>query len=149
MGKATAMTTRILIVASGIAWLATLAGVVWMMILGGMRPHHVQFLLIDMDLVLKACGVLAVVSAVIGIIGVRAGARPRAVIGFAGAFGWGVLGALYGAAGARIMLINMNPPIPFTVYAPNYAAALIVLLVGLTGTLVGLGLLSVRRPGQG
>ncbi len=140
------MTTRILIVALAIACVVALAGLVWMINLAGYAPNQLQFLLTDMDLVLKACVVLSVVSATIGIIGVRAGARRRAVIGFGGAFGWGVLGALVGAANAKNMLINMNPPIPFAVYAPNYAQALVVLLVGITGALLGLGLLSFRRP---
>ena len=76
------------------------------------------------------------------------GTRPRPVIGVGGAFGWGALGALLGAANARNGLINMNPLIPFAIYAPFYAQALIVLLVGLTGALVGLVLLSRRRPRQ-
>ncbi|HYC99130.1 hypothetical protein [Brevundimonas sp.] len=142
----TAQPTRVLLVALGAAWVVTLAGLVWMMNLAGMRPHHALLFPIYMDLVLKACVVLSVVSAAIGIISVRAGARPRALIGVGGAFGWGVMGALYGAANARLMLINMNPPIPFAIYAPGYAEALVVLLVGLTGTLLGLALLSVRSP---
>lgn len=142
------MTTRILLVVLGVAWVATLAGLVWMINLAGYAPHQLRFLLTDMDLVLKACVVLSVVSAVIGIISMRGGTRPRAVIGVGGAVGWGILGALIGAANARIMLINMNPPIPFAIYAPNYAEALIVLLVGLTGAVLGLTLLSRRRPRQ-
>ncbi|HZW16094.1 MAG TPA: hypothetical protein VFF66_07545 [Brevundimonas sp.] len=138
------MTTRILIVALVLAWVATLAGIAWLMTRAGMRPHHAPYLLTDMDLVLKACAALSVVSAAIGIIGVRAGARRRAVLGLAGALGWGVLGGLLGAATARIGLIDLNPPIPFSVYAPGYAEALVVLLVGLTGALLGLGLLSRR-----
>lgn len=148
MGGATAMSTRILIVALGVAWIAALAGVVWMMILGGMRPRHLLYLLTDLNPVETACVALSVISTVIGIVSLRAGERRRALIGVAGAVGWGVLGALYGVAGARSMLINMNPPIPFSVYAPNYAAALVVLLVGLTGALLGLGLLGLLRPRQ-
>lgn len=143
------MTTRTLLITAGFAWVVALAGLVWMMMLGGMRPRHTLYLLTDLNPVETACVALSVVSAVIGTISLCAGARPRAVIGFAAAFGWGVLGALYGAAGARSMLINMNPPIPFSVYAPNYAAALLVLLVGMTGALLGLGLLSLRRSRQG
>ena len=135
------MTNRILIVALGVAWIVALAGLVWMVVLAEMRPHHLPYLPIHMDIVLKVCAVLSVVSAAIGILG----ARRRAVLGFAAAFVWGVLGALYGAANARIMLINMNPPIPFAVYAPNYAEALLVLLVGLTGAILGLALLGRRR----
>ncbi|WP_332678909.1 hypothetical protein [Brevundimonas sp.] len=143
------MTTRTLLITAGFAWVVALGGLVWMMMLGGMRPRHTLYLLTDLNPVETACVALSVVSAVIGTISLCAGARPRAVIGFAAAFGWGVLGALYGAAGARSMLINMNPPIPFSVYAPNYAAALLVLLVGMTGALLGLGLLSLRRSRQG
>lgn len=143
------MTTRTLLITAGFAWVVALGGLVWMMMLGGMRLGHALYLLTDLNPVETACVALSVVSAVIGTISLRAGARPRAVIGFAAAFGWGVLGALYGAAGARSMLINMNPPIPFSVYAPNYAAALLVLLVGMTGALLGLGLLSLRRSRQG
>lgn len=142
------MTTRILLVALGAAWVVALAGLVWMINLAEMRPRHALFLLTDMDLVLKAFVVLSVVSGVIGIVGVRAGARRRIVIGIGGAFGWGVLGALLGAANAQNGLICMNPPIPFAIYAPAYAEALIVLLVGLTGALLCLGLLSRRRSRQ-
>lgn len=142
------MKIRILMVVLGIAWVVALAGVVWMMTLGGMRPHHSMYLLTDLDIVLKACVVLSVASVVIGLIRGRGDARRRALIGVGGALGWGVLGAVYGAAGARTMLINMNPPIPFSVYAPNYAAALLVLLIGLTGAILGLGLLSLRSPRQ-
>jgi hypothetical protein len=140
------MTTRILLVALGTAWVVAFAGLVWMMSLAGMRPDDLLPSLIYLDLVLKACLILSVVSAAIGIFSLFAGARPRPVIGVGGAFGWGVLGALLGAATARNGLINMNPPIPFAIYAPFYAQALIVLLVGLTGALVGLALLSRQRP---
>ncbi len=138
------MTTRRLLAALGLVWLAALAGVVWMMTLAGMRPHHALWLLVDTDIVLKACAALSVASAAFAIVSARTGARPRARTGVAGALAWGVLGALYGAANARSMLIDINPPIPFAVYAPNYAAALLVLLIGLTGAIPGL--LSLRRP---
>jgi len=140
------MTTRILIVALAIAWVVALAALVWMMSLAQLRPHHALLLLIDLNLVLKACVLLSVISAAIGMLSLRAGARPRLWIGFGGAFGWGALGGLYGAAGAQSGLINMNPPIPFAMYSQFYAEALIVLLVGLTGALLCLGLLSHRRP---
>jgi hypothetical protein len=142
------MKTRILLIALTIAWAATLAGLVWMMMLAGMRPHDLLPSLIYLDLVLKACVILSVVSAAIGIFSLFAGKRPRTVIGVGGAFGWGVLGALLGAANARNGLINMNPPIPFAIYAPAYADAFLVLLIGLTGALLCLGLLSLRRPRQ-
>ena len=140
------MKTRILLVVLTIVWVVALAGLVWMMNLGGMRPHHLLPSLIHLDYVLKACVILSVVSAAIGIISIFVGTRRRAVIGIGGALGWGVLGALLGAAGAQNGLINMNPPIPFAIYAPLYAQALIVLLVGLTGALLCLGLLSRRKP---
>jgi hypothetical protein len=146
--RTTAMKTRILLIALTIAWVATLAGLVWMMALAGMRLHDVLSSLIYLDLVLKACVILSIVSAAIGIISLFAGTRPRPLIGVGGAFGWGLLGAVLGAATARNGLINMNPPIPFAIYAPFYAQALIVLLVGLTGALVGLALLSRRRSRQ-
>ncbi|RYG87061.1 MAG: hypothetical protein EON59_08450, partial [Alphaproteobacteria bacterium] len=111
------MTTRILLIALGSAWGVALVGLVWMMTLAQLRPHHALLLLIDLDLVMKACAVLSVVSAAIGIISARAGARPRPWIGVGGAFGWGGLGALYGAAYARSGLISMNPPIPFAIYS--------------------------------
>lgn len=136
------MTTRILIVALGVAWVAALAGVVWLMSVAGMRPHDAPWLLTNMDFVLQACAVLSIVSAVIGI---RAGARRRAVAGVAAAFGWGVLGAVLGAVNARFVLICTHPPYPLSAYAPAYAEGLIVLLVGLTGALIGLALLSRRR----
>ncbi|RYG18513.1 MAG: hypothetical protein EON96_04775 [Caulobacteraceae bacterium] len=140
------MTTRILFVALGIVWVVALAGLVWMMTLAQLRPHHALLLLINLQLVMKACVVLSVVSAGIGIVSLRAGARPGPWIGIGGAFGWGGLGALYGAANARNGLIQMNPPIPFAIYSQAYAEALIVLMIGLTGALLGLGLLSRRRP---
>jgi hypothetical protein len=139
------MKTRLLLVALAIAWLVALAGLVWMMTLAQLRPHHAFLLLIHLDPVMMACVALSVVSAAIGIISLRAGARPRPWIGVGGAFGWGALGGLYGAAGAQSGLINMNPPIPFAMYSQFYAEALIVLLVGLTGALLCLGLLSRRR----
>jgi len=138
------MTIRILLVALGIAWVVALAGLVWMMTLAQLRPHHALLLLIHLQLVMKACVVLSVVSAAIGIVSLRDGARPRPLIGVGGAFGWGGLGALYGAAYARSGLISMNPPIPFAIYSQAYAEALLVLLAGLTGALIALGLL-IRR----
>ena len=140
------MATRILLVALGTVWVVALAGLVWMMTLAQLRPHHALLLLINLQLVMTACVVLSVVSTGIGIVSLRAGARPGPWIGIGGAVGWGGLGALYGAAGAQSGLINMNPPIPFAIYSQAYAEALIVLLVGLTGALLGLGLLSRRRP---
>lgn len=142
------MTTRILLVALGIAWAVALAGLVWMMTLAMMRPHHALLSFVDMDPVLKTCVALSIASAAFGMLSGLAGSRVRARFGVGGALGWGVVGALLGAAYARDMLINMNPPIPFSVYAPNYAEALIVLLVGLTGAILGLGLLSLRGPRQ-
>lgn len=141
------MTTRILLVL-GIAWAVALAGLVWMITLATMRPHHALLSFIIMDPVLKICVALSVASAAFGMLSGFTGSRIRARLGVGGALGWGVVGALLGAADARNMLINMNPPIPFSVYAPNYAEALIVLLVGLTGAIVGLGLLSLRGPRQ-
>lgn len=138
------MKTRILLIALTIAWVAALAGLVWMMNLSGMRPHHLLSFPTH-NLVLKACVVLSVASAAIGIISVLVGARPRTAIGAGGAAVWGTLGALYGAAGVQNGLINMNPPIPFYVYAPGYAEALWVLLIGLTGGILCLGLITVRR----
>ncbi len=140
------MTTRILMVALAIAWVVALAALLWMMSLAQLRPHHALLLLIHLNLVLKACVLLSVISAAIGMLSLRAGARPRLWIGVGGAFGWGALGGLYGAAGAQSGLINVNPPIPFAMYSQFYAEALIVLLVGLTGALLCLGLLSRRRP---
>lgn len=145
---ATAMKTRLLLIALTIAWAVALAGLVWMMNLAGMRPHHLLPSLIHLDVLLKTCVILSVVSAAIGIISLFVGTRPRAAIGVGGALGWGVLGGLLGAANAQNGLINMNPPIPFYIYAPAYADALIVLLVGLTGALICLGLLGLRRPRQ-
>lgn len=139
------MTTRILLVL-GIAWAVALAGVVWMMTLAGMRPHHALLSFIDMDPVLKICVALSIASAAFGMLSGFAGSRIRARLGVGGALGWGASGALLGAADARNMLINMNPPIPFSIYAPNYAEALIVLLVGLTGAILALGLPSLRGP---
>lgn len=138
---------RTLLVALAIGWVAALAGLVWMMTAAGARFHHVPFFLIDMNILLKACALLSVASAVIGIVSVLVGARPRLWIGVGGAAGWGVLGGLYGAAGARSMLINMNPPIPFSIYASNYAEAFLVLLIGLTGAMLCLGLFAARSPG--
>ena len=143
------MTTRTLLLALGLAWLAALAGVVWMMMLAGMRPHHALSAFLYMDMVLQACAVLSVASAAFGIFNGLAGARRRAVFGVAGAFGWGVLGAGLGVASARNGLFCTNDPIAFAVYAPRYADALIVLLVGLTGAILGLALLGRRSPRQG
>lgn len=142
------MTTRILLVALALAWVVALAGLVWMISLAEMRAHDVLSILIHLNFVLKACVVLSVVSAAIAIISLCVGARHRALIAVGGALGWGVLGALYGAASAQNGLIAINPPIPFAVYAPQYAKALIVLLVGLTGALLGLGLLSLLSSRQ-
>lgn len=75
------MTTRILLVALAIAWLVALAGLVWMMTLAQLRPHHALLLLINLDPVMTACVALSVLSAAIGIISLRAGARPRPLIG--------------------------------------------------------------------
>ena len=107
------MTTRILLVALGIAWVVALAGLVWMMTLAAMRPHHALLSFTIMDPVLKICVALSVASAAFGMLSGLAGLRARARLGVGGALGWGVVGALLGAAGARNMLINMNPPIPF------------------------------------
>ena len=142
----TAMKTRILLIAVTLAWAVAFAGLVWMLNLGGMRPHDALLLLIHLNFLLKACVILSVVSAAIGIFSLFAGKRPRPLTGVGGALGWGVLGALLGAANAQNGLICINPPIPFAIHAPAYAEALIVLLIGLTGALLCLGLLSIRRP---
>ena len=140
------MTTRILLVASAVAWVAALAGVVWMVVLAEMRLRYLPSLLTDMDMVLQACAVLSVVSAGVGIHGARTGARRRAVIGVAAAFGWGVLGAVLGVVSARNGLHCTNDPIAFAVYAPRYAEAFLVLLIGLTGAILGLLSLRKARP---
>jgi len=80
---------------------------------------------------MQTLAVLSVTSAVLGVVR----ARSRAAAGAGWALSWGVLGAILGTATARMMLINMNPPIPLSVYAPNYAEAVLVLLVGLTGAI--------------
>jgi hypothetical protein len=136
------MTIRNLLIALCLAWIVAAAGIGWLMNLAGMRPEHLPFLLIYGDIVMKGLVALSVVSAAMGVVR----ARAHAVVGAGWALGWGALGALYGAATARMMLINMNPPIPFYVYAPNYAEALLVLLVGLTGAMLCLGLIKARRP---
>lgn len=140
------MTARILLVVSVVAWVAGLAGLVWMVVLAEFRLRYLPGLLTEMDMALQACAVLSVVSAAVGILGVRAGARRRAVIGIAGAFGWGAVGGLLGAVSARNGLICTNDPIPFATYAPNYAEAFLVLLIGLTGAILGLALLGRRNP---
>src|SRR5690606_14854709 len=93
----TAMTTRILLVALGIAWAVALAGLVWMMTLAMMRPHHALLSFIVMDPTLKICVALSVASAAFGISSGLAGLRVRARLGVGGALGWGVVGALLGA----------------------------------------------------
>lgn len=143
---ATAMTTRILLVVLTIAWVVALAGLIWMMKLGGMGAHHLLLSLIHLNFVLKACVILSVASAAIGIISLFVGTRRRAVIGVGGAFGWGVLGALFAVASAQNGLICINPPIPFSLYAPAYADVFLVLVIGLTGALLCLGLLGLRSP---
>jgi hypothetical protein len=137
------MTIRNLLIALGIAWILAAAGMLWMAGLAGIRPRHLPYLLTDMDIVMKVFVALSVVSAAMGVVR----ARTHTGVGAGWALGWGVLGALFGAATARMMLINMNPPIPFYVYAPNYATALLVLLIGLTGAILCVGLITVRRPG--
>ncbi|MBL0968732.1 MAG: hypothetical protein IBJ02_06430 [Brevundimonas sp.] len=135
------MTIRILLVGLVVAWVATLAGLAWMMSIARAGPEDVGFLLMYSDIVLKICAFLAVASTVVGVVS----ARPQARIGVCAALVWGVLGGLYGAAYARSGLINMNPPIPFEVYAPSYAQALLVLLIGLTGAILTT-LTGLRRP---
>jgi hypothetical protein len=58
----------------------------------------------------------------------------------------GAVGGPLGAVNARNGLICTNDPIPFATYAPNYAEAFLVLLIGLTGAILGLVLLSRRWP---
>jgi hypothetical protein len=136
------MTIHNLLIALGLAWIVAASGIGWLMNLAGMRLEHLPFLLIYADIVMKGLVALSVASAAMGVVR----ARSHAGVGAGWALAWGVLGALFGAATARMMLINMNPPIPFYVYAPNYATALLVLLIGLTGAILCLGLLSRRRP---
>jgi hypothetical protein len=69
------MMTRALLLALALAWAVTLAGLVWMMTLARMRPHHALSLLTDMDLVLKACAALSVASAAIGLFSARRQSR--------------------------------------------------------------------------
>lgn len=130
------------LLALSLAWLAASAGVLWLAVVAGMRIVHVPLLLEHADYVTKALVALSVISAVLGVVRARSHAR----VGAAWALGWGALGAIYGAATARMMLINMNPPIPFYVYAPNYAEAAFVLLIGLTGAILCLVAASLRRP---
>jgi hypothetical protein len=125
-----------------LAWLVALAGVVWLGSAAGMRLVHVPLLLQHADYVTKTLAALSVISATLGFVR----GPTHASVGAAWALGWGALGAIYGAATARMMLINMNPPIPFYVYAPNYAEAAFVLLVGLTGAILCLVAASLRRP---
>lgn len=105
------MTTRTLLVASAVAWVAALVGLVWMIVLAEFRPRYLPSLLTEMDMALQACAVLSVVSAVWAVFSVRAGARRRAVLGIAGAFGWGAVGGLLGAVSARNGLICTNDPL--------------------------------------
>lgn len=140
------MLIRILIAVLGIAWVVTLIGTIWLLAIAGLHPRYLISWLSIMELGMQLCAVLSIVSTAFGVISLRSGARRRAWFGFGGAFGWGVLGGVYGASIARMVLINMNPPIPFSVYAIGYAEALVVLLVGLTGTLLGLVLLSRSSP---
>ncbi len=137
---------RALFIALAITWVAALAGLVWLMAVADARLHHIPDLLIGTNPLTKVCVILSVASTVAGVISAFVGARSRPMIGVGGAFGWGALGALYAAANARNMLINMNPPIPFAVYAPNYAAALIALFLGVTGAILCLGLLALQKP---
>jgi hypothetical protein len=126
----------------GLAWLAAAVGVVCLAVAADMLLVHVPLRLMHGDFVLKGLAALSVISAVLGVVR----ARTHAVIGAGWALGWGALGAVYGTATARLMLINMNPPIPFYVYAPNYAEAAFVLLIGLTGAILCLVAASLRRP---
>jgi hypothetical protein len=139
------MTARILLIAAAVAWVATLAGLVWMVDAAGMLAADVLWVLRHLNFMPMAFVVVSGLMGVAGIVCAVLGRRAKAFIGASGAFGWGAVGALYGAAGARTGLIGMNPPIPFAVYAPSYAEALIVLLIGLTGAVLSLAVLNARR----
>lgn len=144
------MTVRILLIAAAIAWVAALTGLVWMMSVADIRLDDAMSMLIHLPFVEKTCAGLSCVAAAIGIVGAIKGARCRAWIGAAASSGWGVLGALYVEAGLRQgLLINMNPPIPWTVYSPYHAQTLFILMVGLTSAALCLGLLSRPRHHSG
>lgn len=136
------MTSRNLLIAAGIAWVLALSGLVWMMNAAGMSPAYLPD---NLEFVSLACAVLAGLAGALGIVGGLIGSRVTALAGAGGAVGWGLLGALYVEMIVQQVLASVGPT-RLAVVAVSHAEALTVLLIGLTGAVVSLGLLQLRRP---
>lgn len=138
------MTARILLIAAAVAWVTALAGLVWMMDAAELRAHELPLMLIHLDPVILGFVLASGLMGAIGVAGALARDPARIQIGAGDAVVCGVAGALLVEYQMRTGLICINPPIPFAYDAVNHTQALMVLLTGLTGTVVSLGVLTLR-----
>lgn len=138
---------RLLLIAAIVAWVVALVGIFWLLAISDILPEHTLSTLIDQHISARVFSVLSGLAAAAGVFSILKGARLRAGILTGVAFGWGVLGALYGALNAHYgVLYHEYEPIPLSARAPFYTDALVVLLIGLTGTIICLAMLSRRSP---
>lgn len=138
------MTIRNLLIAAVVAWLAAIAGLAWMMSAAGMSPAYLPD---NFGFMSGACAVLAGLAGGLGVVGGLVGSRVTALAGAGGAVGWGALGALYVEVIIQQVLASVGPT-RLAIVAVSHAEALSVLLIGLTGAVVSLGVLALRRRGR-
>ncbi|MBN8551292.1 MAG: hypothetical protein J0L52_00175 [Caulobacterales bacterium] len=136
------MTTTRLLIVTAVAWLIAAALLIWMMQLAGMNP---VFLIDNLGILSTLLAGLSVLGAVLAVVGALTGSRPMALIGAGAAVGWSVLGAAYVEMIVASVVQSMGGSVSLRVTAVSHAEALLVLLIGLTGALVGLGALYLRR----
>lgn len=137
---------RILFIAAAVAWVAALAGLVWMTGAAELRAIELPLLLIHLDPVILGFVLASGLTGAIGVAGAVVRDPARIQIGAGDAAVAGVSGALLVEYQMRTGLICINPPIPFAYDAVSHTQALMVLLVGLTGAVLSLAVAASRRP---
>lgn len=135
------MTSRNLLIAVAVAWVAALGGMVWMMGLAGM---NFEFLITNLSIMSAFLDLLAALNIGLAVIGGLIPMRALAWVGGAVGLGFGALAALYNEV-IVFQAIREIGPVSFRVTTPDHAESFFLLLLGLTSPLLGLALLRLRR----
>ena len=139
------MTINRTFLATVVAWSVVAGALAFMVHAAGLRLDQLADIFRHLSPVPLAWTLASALAAAISL---GSGLFDARTVAWSAAFGaavFGVLGAAYVEASFRLGLWDATTPPPFAFYAIGHAEALSVLLVGLTGALIGLGGMRLRQ----
>lgn len=144
-GGGKALRNRFYVIAA-VAWIAAAVGMGWLMqaYMPGAGPLH---LWADLNVLVKMLSIVSIGALVAAIAGGLMGRRDMVRLAAWIGVGTGLLGALYNEFTIQQGVQAVGGGVSFAATAPGHAESLLVLLIGLTAPVAGLGLLRLRGKG--